>query len=92
MSRGTDKESKGLPARRRKSVRDQADWGTIDGELIRSVIEAVTRFGGAIRFGYSRDGGAYSLGVYGDGKPYSEFRAASDDVDDWLATIRDDYE
>jgi hypothetical protein len=40
------------------------DWGSEDpGRLLR-LIEMVTGRGGAIRFGYSRDGHAGSIGIY----------------------------
>ena len=42
-----------------------ADWASIDAEAIREVIAAVGAIGGAVRFGYTRDGGAYALGLYG---------------------------
>lgn len=40
------------------------DWGGIDSGDIRDIICLVTERGGAIRFGYSRDGKAGSIGVY----------------------------
>lgn len=43
---------------------DVADWSSVDANAIQRVIAAFAAAGGAVRFGYSRDGGAYSLGVY----------------------------
>lgn len=40
------------------------DWGGEDADVLRKLIELVTGRGGAIRFGYSRDGSAGSLGIY----------------------------
>lgn len=78
--------------RRRRALSEEADWSAQDGDLLKSIIANVTGDGGAIRFGYSRDGGAYSLGIYGDGKPFTEFCPASTDVDTWLRGIELDYE
>lgn len=78
--------------RRRKQSSAVADWGSADSGLLRAVIAAVTLRGGAIRFGYSRDGGAYSIGIYGDGKPFTEFKSGDIEVDEWLGDIREDYQ
>ena len=91
MTKKTNGEKPQHERKRRKKDVD-ADWGTIDGELLRKVIEAITRDGGAVRFGYSRDGGAYSIGIYGDGKPFTEFHPAGDGVPDWIEGIAYDYE
>lgn len=65
-----------------------ADWGTVDAEVIRRVIVAVTRAGGALRFGYTADHGAYALGVYGDGPtPYTEYFRPTEDLADALTEL-----
>lgn len=43
--------------------------------------------GGALRFGYSRDGGAYAVGIYGDGEPYTEFVRPGEDMDSFLEEV-----
>ena len=83
---------KAEPKRRRRQNVNVADWDGSNAELLRSVIGTVTKGGGAIRFGYSRDGGAYSVGIYGDGEPFSEYLPGTADVDEWLTEIREDYE
>lgn len=40
------------------------DWASESAESILALIDLVTSRGGAIRFGYSRDGYAGSIGVY----------------------------
>jgi len=42
----------------------KADWGNVSGDWLRALIGLITSKGGAIRFGYSRDGGSYSIGLY----------------------------
>ena len=46
------------------NTQEVADWTSVDANVIQRVVSAFSAAGGAVRFGYSRDGGAYSLGVY----------------------------
>lgn len=64
-----------------------ADWASINAESIRRAIEAAANAGGALRFGYTADGGAYSIGIYGDGPPYTEYVKPGEPVEDILAEI-----
>lgn len=82
---------KGAHKRKRRRDETVADWGGLNGDTIRSVVETITKDGGAVRFGYSRDGGAYALGIYGDGEPFTEYLAATQDADVWLEGIVEDY-
>lgn len=87
------KKAKKVEKRRRRHGNETpADWGGASPELLASVVESVTKNGGAIRFGYSRDGGAYAIGIYGDGDPFTEYLGSTEDVDVWLESIRLDYE
>lgn len=78
--------------RRRATNTAVADWGGVDSELLRAVISSVTLGGGAIRFGYTKDGGAYAIGIYGDGKPFTEFAGSDTDPTEWLTGIWEDYQ
>lgn len=69
-----------------------ADWGTVDGQLLSKAVAAIARDGGALRLGYTRDGGAYALGIYGDGAPFTEYVPPSDDINDYLKGLIEDYE
>lgn len=69
-----------------------ADWEQADGDTLKRCIATVASTGGALRFGYSRDGGAYAIGIYGDGEPYTEFVRPSDDIDVILTDIKDLFE
>jgi len=69
-----------------------ADWAQADGNLLREAICSAALVGGALRFGYSRDGGAYAIGIYGDGEPYTEFVRPAEDIDDFLGKIKDLFE
>lgn len=71
--------------------RDQggtADWSSATGDDLRRAISAAALVGGAIRFGYSRDGGAYAIGIYGDGEPYTEFVKPSEDINQFLRDVQ----
>ena len=66
---------------------ETADWATATGATVIRAITSAANTGGAIRFGYSRDGGAYAVGIYGDGEPYTEFVKPSEDIDDFLEKV-----
>jgi hypothetical protein len=68
-----------------------ADWSGVDGNLIARAVAAVARDGGALRLGYTRDGGAYAVGIYGDGDPFTEYIPPSDDMNEYLKGLIDDY-
>jgi len=69
-----------------------ADWEQCDGQCLKRAISTAALTGGALRFGYSRDGGAYAIGIYGDGEPYTEFVRPSEDIDDFLNKISELFE
>jgi hypothetical protein len=69
-----------------------ADWSSADATAIREAIVSAAATGGAVRFGYSRDGGAYAIGIYGDGEPYTEFVKPAEDIDITLVYIRELFE
>lgn len=41
-----------------------ADWANASAESVLQLVCLVGLQGGAVRFGYTRDGGAYSVGIY----------------------------
>lgn len=69
-----------------------ADWASADADALRSAICAAAIVGGALRFGYTSDGGAYALGIYGDGAPYTEYVSPADDIDITLVAVRELFE
>lgn len=52
-------------AQRRKG--SAADWLSCSPERVQSVVDKITALGGAVTFGTSRDGGAYSVTLLLDG-------------------------
>jgi len=89
-SRDIEKQKMGMPDTRRRARRghsEPADWALASGEAIVKLVCAVSARGGAVRFGYTSDGGAYAIGIYGDGEPYTEYIRPSEDVDEVLAEM-----
>jgi len=74
---------------RRSAANDRgADWSTVDMAQVVETIGAVTKNGGALRFGLTVDGGAYAVGVYGDGpEPYTEYVRPNEDIEAFLADL-----
>jgi hypothetical protein len=68
-----------------------ADWESADAALLRAVVAAVAAAGGAIRFGYTRDGGAFAVGIYENGNMKTEYLPPDDDLEAYLKGILDDF-
>lgn len=76
--------------RKRGSV---ADWASVDAQNFLRQLARVTARGMAIRCGYTRDGGAFAIGIYGDGdEAYTEIVGPSDDPAMLLAELADYYD
>lgn len=54
---------KALPPTTRKGS-GVADWANASSDVVLRLVCAVGVHGGAVRYGYTRDGGAYSIGIY----------------------------
>lgn len=70
--------------RQRRGNNDVADWGSVSAERIVYAIAVVAARGGALRFGYTRDGGAYAIGIYLGNDHYTEYVRPSEDIDGYL--------
>jgi hypothetical protein len=85
-----NRDTKPVPKRLQPKRGEAADWGGVENEAIVSAISALGSIGGALRFGYSRDGGAYALGIYGmEKQPYTEYLRPGDDVPAFLYQLAD---
>jgi len=82
-------------SRRRRTgsgaARGAANWMLVDPEMLQYTITAVAQKGGALRLGYTRDGGAYAIGIYGDGDPYTEYVSPQEDLNEHLRSIAADF-
>lgn len=70
-----------------RAQRTSVDILGIDGDNFLKCLEAACSIGGALRLGLSRDGGAYAVGIYGDGDPYTEYVGAGEDVNQYFANL-----
>lgn len=75
--------------RQRRGTGEIADWSLQDSSLVLKAISAVTKAEGAIRFGYTTQGGAYAIGFLGDGEPYTDYVRPSDDMAEYLNGVID---
>jgi len=77
-----------LTERFRQGTRgEQPDWGRLDPDLLWKVIQRCTQDDGAVMFGYSRDGGAYSIKVYDGGEPEKAYFHTDAEVVDFLSFL-----
>jgi hypothetical protein len=68
---------------------DPADYAGVNREVLFDLILTATSKGGAIRLGYTRDGGAYAIGLYyGDDYSTQYIRPGEDFVDRVLGFTR----
>lgn len=82
---------KGLPSTSTRGG-STADWANADPTMVLELVCCVAREGGAIRYGYTRDGGAYSIGLYlgEDSKTYycNEAEGINDQLKDLIEYFR----
>jgi hypothetical protein len=82
--------------KRRRSLRGSptgvADYETANAELIKKAIVTAAGTGGALRFGYTADGGAYAIGIYGDDKPYTHYVSPHEELDITLGKLVELFE
>lgn len=57
-----------------------------------NLIKAVLTHNGAIRFGMTRDGAVLSMGVYGDGEPYTDYLATEEEWLEWCDEMIERFE
>lgn len=78
--------------RQAKKSKGTADWQLANPELLQRAIAAVGFRGGALRMGYTRDGGAYAIGIYLSNENTTEYVRPEEDIDEYLAGIIEDME
>jgi hypothetical protein len=66
---------------------DVADWGTVTPKILVDLIQVIAASGGAVRLGYTRDGGAYSLGIYLDDDRETFYCRPGDDLDAFISDL-----
>jgi len=73
--------------RQEKLPNEIADWQSADADTLLQAIAVVAYQGGALRFGYTRDGGAYAIGIYLGGEHYTEYVRPREDINAYLAGL-----
>ena len=69
-----------------------ADWANADPRVICDLVAKVTSRGGAVRFGYTRDGGAYAVGFYYGQDSKTVYCRPGEDLDQFLKDWQRFYE
>lgn len=91
LKRQAEDAKDGKKARRfRREIPESegANWENVEPQILWMAIRAVAMNGGALRLGNTRDGGAYAIGVYGDGaKPYTEYLRPSEDLNEFFTDL-----
>lgn len=70
---------------------DAADWSSVDGRYIAAAAAALGTVGGAIRLGYTRDGGAYAIGVYLGKDSHTDYLKPGESVEDYLRALVENF-
>lgn len=89
---GRDKNeelARGRLRRPRKEGENAAtvDWCESDAVLLQKTISTASARHCALRFGYSRDGGAYAVGVYAGEQYFTDYIRPSESIDDYLTEL-----
>lgn len=80
-------EYKSVFGNRRKvdsATAGSADWSSATPKLLLDLVGTVSSRGGAVRFGYTRDGGAYAVGFYYGSESTTEYCRPTESLDDFL--------
>jgi hypothetical protein len=86
-SRGTVRNQDRLSAFGTRGKAGGADWGGCRPEWLQAVVVNITRLGGAVTIGTSRDGGAHSLTLLLDGDKQTLWFNGDADLDAELEAV-----
>lgn len=68
-----------------------ADWGSVDAERVVALISAVTHENGLCSFGYTRDGGTYTVTIILDGDKSTDYCRPTEDINAFLDDLTADF-
>lgn len=74
------------------SIESNVDWAIANSGNLQQLITTVASRGGAIRFGYTRDGGAYAVGLYYGSESKTVYCRPGEDLEAFLEEWRQFYE
>lgn len=78
--------------RNNKPKGEPADWSGVDAKLLLNAIAWTAACGGALRLGYTRDGGAYAIGIYLGADSTTEYVRPNEDIEEYLTGLALDME
>jgi hypothetical protein len=92
--KGSDEYKSVFGNRPKSTGRDTGivDWAAAPVELLSKLICTVTSRGGAVRFGYTRDGGAYALGLYYGAESNTQYCRPNEPLEGFLLDWVEFYE
>jgi len=70
--------------------RGKVDFVQLQSAELFALTSYIIEVGGAIRIGSTRDGGAYAIGIYGFGEPFTEYCGAAESFPDFCDQLRSD--
>jgi len=73
-----------LPPYKRTVVGDSISWALYNPDKIVGLISVVVKRGGAVRYGTTRDGDGYSIGVYLGENSKTYYANSSEELDDLM--------
>lgn len=85
--RGSVRNDRRLAALAQRRTGGKADWAGCSSEKIQAVVSSITLLGGAVTFGTSRDGGAYSVCLLLEGDRETLWFNGDADLDDELQAV-----
>lgn len=90
--RGSVRNDRRLEAIAQRRTTAAADWLGCDADRIQAIVHKITALGGAVTFGTSRDGGAYSVSLMLDGDRETLWFNGDADLDDELQAVTETLE
>lgn len=84
-------EQRRAERRRARGQTSTCDWASVEPDRIVAIICAIASQNGLCSFGYTRDGGAYTLTAILDGERYTDYCRPTEDVNAFLANLCEDY-
>lgn len=76
----------------RGSGAGHADWANADPARVFRIVCSVAAAGGAVRLGYTRDGGAYSVGIYLGDNSKTYYCNDKDGINETLDNLQEYFE
>lgn len=89
-ARAKAREKRLAERRAERQLRGKVDFDALHCAELRTLTAYVIEMGGAIRIGATRDGGAYAIGIYGFGEPFTEYCGASENFSEFCGQLASD--